>query len=133
MAEKAKRKRAGETPAAQRLRIVQARRVGMGSALAHIQEKFIPKESLDEFVRWRNDPMTLLWIDALRELSVAPPPGYLDTEDLGAQYGVSSGISLAASFIGDPTVLYPHLFSGAAPGNAPVLPEADYLTRPEDV
>jgi hypothetical protein len=64
---------------------------------------------------------------------VAPPPGYLDTEDIGAQYGVSSGISLAASFIGDPTVLFPHLFSGAAPGDAPVIPEADYSVSPEDI
>jgi hypothetical protein len=30
-------------------------------------------------------------------------------------------------------VLFPHLFSGAAPGDAPVIPEADYSVSPEDI
>lgn len=123
-----KRKPVAESPAAQRLRITQNRRPSMGSALAFLQENFLPKESVEAFIKWRNDPTTMLMIESLRELALNPPAGYVDTEDLGVQYGVSTGLSLAGSFFGDPTVLYPFLFSGAAPGDAPVLPETDYST-----
>jgi hypothetical protein len=118
-----------KTPAQQRVELSRVRRLGLGSALAEMQEKFRSPESRDGFGIWRRDPMTMLLIDAIRELSATPPPGYIDTADIGPQYGVSSGLSLAAAVLDDPSTLFPHLFTGAAPGSGE-LPPSDYGTDP---
>ena len=62
---------------------------------------------------------------------MTPPVAYIDTEDIGVQYGVSSGLGLAAAFVADPKVVYPHLFSGATPGKPQSVPAADYSVDPE--
>ena len=117
------------TPAQQRLTLVRARRLGAGNALAQILEELSPEAAHAAYEEWRVHPITMLMIDALRELSASPPPGYLDTESIPAQYGVSSALSLAAAFLADPRVLYPQLFSGAAPGQ----PRPDQLPTDYDV
>jgi hypothetical protein len=116
-----------ESPSAERVRLVQARPVRLGSALAYLRERFSSEESLEAFIRWRNLPETLLLIETLRELAENPPAAYVAAEDIGVQYGVSSGISLAAAFIGDPTMLYAELFTGSAPGNPKeTSPDTDF-------
>lgn len=118
-----------KTPQQTRARVVRARRLGLGSALAEIQERFQSPESRDAFGNWRRDPVTLMMLDALREIARTPPVGYIDTDEIGVQFGVSSGVDLAAAFLDDPSVLYPHLFTGAAPGSAEPLP-SDYAADP---
>ena len=120
------------TPAQQRLDLSRRRRPCVGSALVELQRRFQTPLSRGVFNEWRNNDNTILMLEALRELSQTPPPGYLDTDSIPVQYGVSSGLSLAANFIDDPSVLFAHLFTGAALGAAPiVMPETDYETDPE--
>lgn len=120
-----------KTPAQVRADLTRNRRQAIGSPLAQLQFEFLNPESMQTFLEWRNNPVTLLMIDALRELSSTPPAAYIDTGDIGAQYGVSSALSFAASFVSDPKTLYPHLFSGVAPDAPQTLPEADYATTGE--
>ena len=120
------RKKAAQSPAVFRAELAKARGFGTGGALEYLQQKFTPRQAEAEFLEWRNNPVTLLMIDAMRELSMTPPASQIDTDDLGVQYGVSSMAAFAASFFGDPRVVYPHLFSGATPGEPQPLPETDY-------
>ena len=115
------------SPAKTRAQIVRAKRLGMSSALREMQMNFLSKESRDVFHEWRTHPLTVLMVDALREIALEPPAAYIDTDSIPVQFGVSSGLGLAAAVLDDPSVLYPHLFTGVAPG-AVALPETDYLT-----
>ena len=115
------------SPAKTRAQIVRAKRLGMSSALREMQMNFLSKESRDVFHEWRTHPLTVLMVDALREIALEPPAAYIDTDSIPVQFGVSSGLGLAAAVLDDPSVLYPHLFTGVAPGAA-ALPETDYLT-----
>lgn len=117
------------SPAKKRAQIVRAKRLGMGSPLAEMQMNFLSKESRDAFLEWRRHPVTLLMVDALREIALEPPAAYIDTDSIPVQYGVSSGLGLAAAVLDDPSVLFPHLFTGVAPG-AVALPDTDYGTDP---
>jgi len=128
-----KRKPKTESPLSERVRLVRARPARLGSALTQMKISFNPKESVDTFVRWRNLPETLLFIDALREMAENPPPAYIAQEDIGVQYGVSSGLGLAAAFLGDPSVLFNELFTGSTLGNpADASPEPDYTAAGDD-
>jgi len=113
------------SPAQQRIQIARAKRFGLGSALKEIQLNFVTQESREVFGEWRRNPLTDMMISALRELAIDPPAAYIDTESIPVQFGVGSGIGLAAAVMDDPATLFPHLFTGVAPGTV-VLPEADY-------
>jgi len=117
------------SPAQQRAQLVRAKRLGLGSALKEIQLNFITPEAREAFGEWRRLPITQLMIDVLREMAIDPPAAYLDTESIPVQYGVGSGIGLAAAVMDDPATLFPHLFTGVAPG-AVALPETDYNSDP---
>ncbi|MBM4043562.1 MAG: hypothetical protein FJ279_00460 [Planctomycetes bacterium] len=117
------------SPAQQRAQLVRAKRLGLGSALKEIQLNFIVPEAREAFGEWRRLPITQLMIDVLREMAIDPPAAYLDTESIPVQYGVGSGIGLAAAVMDDPATLFPHLFTGVAPG-AVALPETDYNSDP---
>lgn len=118
------------SPAKQRMMLAAQRRSAIGSALQQIQLDCATPESKVAFLEWRNHPLTLLMLDCVRELELTPPAGYIDTEDISTQYGVSSGLALAHSFMSDPTVMFPQLFSGATPGAPQDLPPADYSVDP---
>ena len=119
------------TPARQRIDLSKRVRRCVGSALVELQRRFQTPLSRGNFNEWRNNENTILMLEALRELSQNPPPGFLDTESIPVQYGVSSGMNLAASFIDDPSVIYPFLFTGAAIGaEQGMMPETDYETDP---
>lgn len=118
-----------KSPAQVRLEIARGRRQPGGSALVQLQLDLLGKSAAAEFESWRTHPMTLLMVDCLRELSMTPPAAYVATPDIGVQYGVSSGLSLASAFMSDPRTLYPFLFSGAAPGDPRPVPEADYVAE----
>ena len=120
---------AKKSPAKKRVEIVRARRLGVGSALAEVQQCFSSPESRGAFNEWRNQPLTLMFVDALRELGVNPPAAYLETESIPVQYGVSSGLALAAGVLDDPSVLFPSLFTGVTPGSPATMLEADYATE----
>lgn len=122
-----------KAPAAERVAATRARRLGAGSALMQLQLDMTPQSAYSAFAEWRVNPITMLMLESLRELGVTPPAAYIDTESIPVQYGVSSGLSLAAAFVSDPRVLYPHLFSGAAPGEPQPVPVADYMTDPMSV
>ena len=125
-------KKTRTAPARARLQIARAKRLGLGSALAELQSNFQSRESRDLFGEWRRNPITMMLVDVLRELALEPPAAYVDTDSIPVQYGVSSGLGLAASVLDDPSVLYPHLFTGVAPG-ARAMPEADYGEDPLSV
>lgn len=115
-----------KSPAQVRVAVTQARRLGAASALQQLQFEFTAPEAVEKFNEWRVNPVTLLLLEALREIGVTPPAGYLDTDDIGVQYGVTSGIDLSYAFLSDPRVLYPSLFTGRTPGARVEVPETDY-------
>lgn len=114
------------TPSQTRVAAVAARRLGLGNALAQLRADFSGKSALGVFLEWRSNPVTLVMLDSLRELAMSPPVSYIDCDGVDVQYGVSSGLSLAASFMADPGSVFPDLFGGAAPGQPPRMPVADY-------
>jgi hypothetical protein len=118
-----------KSPAQVRVDMIRTRRLGLGSALAELQSRFETPASREVFLEWRRSPLSLLFVDVLRELAISPPPAYMDTEEIATQYGVSAGIGLAASICDDPSSVYPALFTGAAlsPGE---LPATDYGSDP---
>jgi len=113
-------------PAQKRAQLVRAKRLGLGSALAEMQMNFLTRESRDVFGDWRRHPITLMMIEALREIALTLP---MDIDSIHVQYGYTSGVSWAAAFLDDPSTLYSHLFTGVAPGTRP-LPETDYSSDP---
>lgn len=88
-------------------------------------------EMLDTFRKWADDPMTKLVLSAVRDLAVNGPLS-LDVQEMAAQYGVTSGLNLAAQLMDDPSVVFPELFTGidSSPG---VLPEENYGTPVADI
>ena len=119
-----------KSPAQVRVALTQARRLGAASALQQLQFEFTSPEAVEKFNEWRIHPVTLLMLESLRELGVTPPAGYIDTSDIGVQYGVTSGIDLSHAFLSDPRVLYPLLFTGRTPGARVEVPETDYTADP---
>lgn len=119
------------TPAATRLALTRAKRTALGSAVTELQQRFSTLESRALFNEWRGHPVTVLMVDLLRELCMTPPAAYIETESIPVQYGVSSGLSLAASVVDDPSVLIPELFSGVTSGaGITKMPDADYSAEP---
>ena len=88
-------------------------------------------EMLDTFRKWADDPMTKLVLSAVRDLAVNGPLS-LDVKEMAAQYGVTSGLNLAAQLMDDPSVVFPELFTGI--GSSPKrLPEENYETSVQDM
>ena len=122
-----------KTPAKARAEFTAARVKGKlaGSAVAEILRKFEPVRSAGDFIEWRRNPMTVLFIDAIREMAVAPPPGYVSQGDLCVDYGLTSGLTLAASLMDDPSSVYSQLFSAASPGAGPEPASTEYSVEPD--
>ena len=88
-------------------------------------------EMLDTFRKWADDPMTKLVLSAVRDLAVNGPL-LLDVKETAVQYGVASGLNLAAQLMDDPSVVFPELFTGI--GSSPKrLPEENYETSVQDM
>ena len=88
-------------------------------------------ETLDTFRKWADDPMTKLVLSAVRDLAVNGPLS-LDVKETAVQYGVTSGLNLAAQLMDDPSVVFPELFTGI--GSSPKrLPEENYETSVQDM
>lgn len=97
-------------------------------------DRFSTRESVREFVKWRENPVTIAYLAALRTLSVTPPAAYVQPESVEVQFGVQSGVSLALSLAEDPTALYPGLFTGSTSGTDVALDASgvtEYTTAPD--
>lgn len=91
---------------------------------------------MNEFIKWRENPVTIAYLSALRALAVTPPAGYVQTDSVSVQFGVQSGVVLALSLAEDPTTLYPSLFTGATSGAAMDASESlqtEYTAAPDDI
>lgn len=122
-------KRPNKSPASRRVGLTVVQRPGLGSALVELSSRFRTAESRDLFIEWRRHPTTILMVEALRELGLNPPPGYLDADEIPVQYGVSAGLNLGASLLDDPSVVFPAMFGGAAPGPSGSV-SSDYSSDP---
>ena len=81
-------------------------------------------EMLDTFRKWADDP-------AVRDLAVNGPLS-LDVKETAVQYGVTSGLNLAAQLMDDPSVVFPELFTGID-SSSRSLPEENYETSVQDM
>lgn len=88
-------------------------------------------EMLDTFRKWADDPMTKLVLSAVRDLAVNGPLS-LDVKEMAVQYGVTSGLNLAAQLMDDPSVVFPELFTGIGSSSGR-LPEENYETSVQDM
>ena len=88
-------------------------------------------EMLDTFRKWADDPMTKLVLSAVRDLAVSGPLS-LDVKEVAVQYGVTSGLNLAAQLMDDPSVVFPELFTGIGSSSGR-LPEENYETSVQDM
>lgn len=97
-----------------------------------LTSRFATQESLNEFLRWRENPVTLAYLAAFRALAASMPPAYLNRDSVELQYGVQSGVQMAASLMDDPTILCPSLFSVPTSGPDPDDQDAtDYRIAPD--
>ena len=88
-------------------------------------------EMLDTFRKWADDPMTKLVLSAVRDLAVNGPLSF-DVKETAVQYGVTSGLNLAAQLMDDPSVVFPELFTGIGSSSGR-LPEENYETSVQDM
>lgn len=81
------------------------------------------------FDTWRNQPMTGLILNAIRDLIMNQPFG-ISEEDKLVQYGVTHGLELAYQLMADPSIVVPGAFGASAPGSAQnaVVPEENFDT-----
>lgn len=124
-----------KTPAKSRAEFAEARVKGKlaGSALIDLQRRFMTLRSAGDFIEWRKHPLTVLFIDAMREMAVNPPPGYLAADsNVALEYGLTSGLTLAASLMDDPSSVYSYLFSAATPGAESAVPDTTYSVAPDE-
>ena len=106
------------------------------NGVASFVSRFSSQESLNEFLRWRESPVTMAYLAALRGLMVNLPPSHMNRENVELQYGVQCGLTLATSLMDDPTSLYPRLFTGSTSGPGTVAPDAlptEYTTAPDSL
>lgn len=71
----------------------------------------------DDLMRWINDPVTLRVVGLIQWLAANPPSGIVSVDKI-ENYGLTSGLQLAAQVMSDPTVLFPQAFisdQGTAP------------------
>ena len=96
--------------------------------------RFSTRESLNEFLRWRENPVTMAYLAALRALSATIPAGYLNRDSVELQYGVQCGLTLASALMDDPTSMYPQLFltdpTSGGGGTADPL-DTEYTAAPD--
>lgn len=88
-------------------------------------------DMLDAFRKWSEEPMTRLVLSAVRDLATNGPV-HLDAKEIAVQYGVTSGLNLAAQLIDDPSVVYPELFTGVQTSSIG-LPTENYETSAESI
>ena len=88
-------------------------------------------EMLDAFRKWAEDPMTKLVLSAVRDLATNGPLSF-DVKETAVQYGVTSGLNLAAQLMDDPSVVYPELFTGID-SSSMRLPEENYETSTDEM
>lgn len=104
------------------------------NGLRNFQLKFATPASFEEFVKWRESPVTIAYLSALRALACTPPVGYVATDSIPVQFGVQSGVTLAAQLADDPTSLFPSLFSGSTSGagaGTAGYPQTEYSVAPD--
>lgn len=127
-----------QTPVNERLTVSAAVPEGrfVPNGLRCFLNRFSAQASMNEFIKWRENPVTIAYLSALRTLSVTPPAGYVNAESIEIQFGMQSGVMLALSLAEDPTALYPSLFTGATSG-ADTIPsgslQTDYSAAPDEL
>jgi len=117
-------------------RVTLARSVSRGTFAFNGAEafasRFSSEKSLNDFVAWRDHPVTRLYLGALRALAFTPPPMYISKDSVEVQYGMQSGVELAAMLADDPTSIYPDMFTGATSGaGGEMQADPDYAVPPD--
>ena len=78
------------------------------------------KAAEDAFYQWLAEPMTQAVTRAIEELADNPPV-YGDREgDLAVQYGMTTGLQIAAKLMTQPRRLFPEVFRDAASPDTPL-------------
>ena len=97
------------------------------------REHFLDAKSVSAYLKWRENPLTVLYLSALRSFAATPPAAYLNGESAEIQYGVQSGLTLALSLADDPTSVFPDVFGGGATSgsNAQGEEPTSYTTPPD--
>lgn len=117
-------------------RVTLARSVSRGTFAFNGAEAFASRfgseKSLNDFVAWRDHPVTRLYLGALRALAFTVPPMYVSKDSVEMQYGVQSGVELAAMLADDPTSVFPDMFTGATSGaGSETHDDPDYAVSPD--
>lgn len=93
-------------------------------------------EGEKSYRRWREDPMTALFLGAIRDLADSGILPNVDPTTVAVEYGYSCGVHLAGRLIDDPTRVFPAVFDGdkAASAQSPsAVPDESYSTSPDPV
>lgn len=119
------------SPAAARARVAAARRGGalVGSAMSRLLAKYAKAEGAEAFARWRIQPDTQLFIDALRECALNPSVTGHSSTSYEVEFGVTSGFQVASMLLDDPSQVFDKLF-GATPGSGHDDLSSDYSEPP---
>lgn len=81
-------------------------RTSGGDAISELTKEFATRESRARFQEWKNNSVTKQFLAALRAMAIHQPPMAQQT-DIVAQYGVTTGLMLAAQFLEDPASMLP--------------------------
>lgn len=126
------KQKAKQSPAKARAAMVAARLGNAtGSAVLHLQNRFSTPESLEEFLNWRKDPVTMAMIGAIQELGLAPELGSMDSVDPAVSFGLSQGCALCATLLDDPSRVFEWLFLVPTPGYEGEGIPTDYVLAPD--
>ena len=109
-----------------RMLSVFATRVGVLAAnpVLEAAEAWGPQGDVSALKVWLRDPVTQRVLSLVKELAINPPSGVVSLDKL-ENYGLTSGLQLAARVMEDPTILFPQVFESS---EQTALPEPDYST-----
>lgn len=118
------------TPATDRVAVATAEKgLLASSAVRRLRDQLKDEKSAAQFNDWARSVHGRLVAAALRDLALHGPAN-VDAESVAVQYGVTLGLSLAASIITDPSTVFPDLFGQSTPTLMPNA--ADYAVSPYD-
>jgi len=101
------------------------------NALAALLEAFETEDSYAQFIAWKKQEVSQLFIQALQGMAVTNPI-VSSEQDAAIQYGITLGLDLARTVLEDPALIFQACFSKTE-NEEPEIPgiESDYNTPPQ--
>lgn len=77
----------------------------VGHAVRRLADTLVPPGGIESFLTWKEEAMSVLTRDAIKELALQPAGVGLAPHEIAVQYGMTLGLQLAAAILDDPTIV----------------------------